>query len=83
MTTLSGNGGARQYWRSTSDRSRLALCRNGKMLKQPAPGGRWRFTILRSEDIAGDPAWRSEPTTVASAGITRTTREARRRNANP
>ncbi|MBO0738445.1 MAG: hypothetical protein J2P48_18035 [Alphaproteobacteria bacterium] len=82
MTTLSGNGGARQLWRNTSNRSRLALCRNGKMLKQPAPGERWRFTILRSEDIAGDPAWRSETTTVASAGITRTTRQARHKLAN-
>ena len=59
-----------------------ALCHNGKMLKQPAPGGRWRFTILRTEEIAGDPAGRRETTTVASAGITRTTRDAWRKLAN-
>jgi hypothetical protein len=41
MATPSGNGGVERYWRSTSDRSRLALCRNGKMLEQPEPGGRW------------------------------------------
>jgi hypothetical protein len=40
MATLSGNGGVEHYWRSTRDRSRLALCRNSKMLKQLEPGGR-------------------------------------------
>ena len=34
MATLSGNDGVERYWHNARDRSRLALCRNGKMLKQ-------------------------------------------------
>src|SRR5215831_17064547 len=45
---------------ATRDRSRLALCHNGTMLKQLEPGGRWRVTALHIEDVARDPAWRSE-----------------------
>src|SRR5215471_14368641 len=67
MATLSGNGGAERFWKSTRDRSRLALCRNGKLLKQREPSGRRRFTVLRLEDVARDPAWRSEMTSTASA----------------
>ncbi|MBO0739543.1 MAG: hypothetical protein J2P48_23885 [Alphaproteobacteria bacterium] len=78
MATLSGNGGAQRYWRNARDHSRLALCRNGQLLRQRQPGGRWWITTLLLDDVSRDPAWRGETTTVASAGITRTTREARR-----
>src|SRR5215469_3736447 len=64
---------------ATARGSRCAA--TGKMLKQPEPGGRWRFTVLRLQDVARDPAWRSETASAASAGVTRTTREARRRSA--
>ena len=39
METLSSNGGVEHYWRSTRDHSRLALCRNGKMLSSRSPAG--------------------------------------------
>ena len=67
MATLSSNGGVERYWRSTRHRSRRALCHNGTMLKQLEPGGRWRVTALHIEDVARDPAWRSETTSTASA----------------
>jgi len=79
-STLSSNGGVERYWRNARDHSRLALCRNGRLLRQRQPGTRWWITTLLLEDVARDPAWRSEATSAASAGVTRTTREARRRD---
>lgn len=75
--TISGNGGAVQYWKAHNG-ARLVLCRNGKRLLQTQRRRRWRVTTLRIEDIALDPAWRSETTIAIAGAITRTNRAARR-----
>lgn len=80
MATISSNGGAERYWRNATTEIRLVLCRNGRFLINR--GGRgWRLA-RETYTVAGitqDAAWRSETGPAASAAVTRTTREARRR----
>jgi len=75
-----GNGEAERYWCNVRSGSHLVLCRNRKILQQPEPRARWRLTTLVIEDVSRDPNRRAETTSVASAGVTRTTRKARRRS---
>lgn len=76
--TITANGGAERYWHNSIDGTRLVLCRNGKLLLQARRSAPWHFTRLRLPDVAAEPAWRTDTRAAASAGVTWTSRRARR-----
>lgn len=76
--TISAHGGAVRYWRA-SDGARLVLCRNGKFLMRPK-GGAWRVADARlTQILLDDDRWQSDTSVRARASVTRTGRDARRR----
>ena len=78
MATISANGGAARYWKHAQTGRRLVLCRNGRILIHR---GRWRFDReITLEMIERDVRWQPDTRPILSAAVTRTTREALRRN---
>lgn len=76
MATIMANGGAERFWKHEPTGTRAVLCRNGKLLIHR---GRWRRPRETTrEEIERDPAWQTDTSTTARAGVTRTTRAARR-----
>lgn len=78
MAAISNNGGAERYWRHEPTGTRACLCRNGRLLIFQ---GRWRFAKTTTlEEIEGDRRWLPDTRPVLSGAVTRTTREALRRD---
>lgn len=78
MAAISANGGVERYWRHAQTGRRLVLCRNGRILIHR---GRWRIERdMTLEAIERDARWQQDTRPVLSAAITRTTREAMRRD---
>ena len=78
MATISANGGAERYWRHEPTGTRACLCRNGRLLIFQ---GRWRFAKSTTlETIERDSRWQPDTRPVISAAVTRTSREALRRD---
>jgi hypothetical protein len=82
MAAISANGGAERYWRHAATGTRLVLCRNGEFLINPGGGSRWvlarePYTL---ESVERDRRWQPDTRPVVRAAVTRTSREALRRD---
>lgn len=79
------HGGAVRYWRHDKSGQRAVLCQDGKVLM--LRGGRWKEPVWHPLAVAFDPVetlqkdteWEEDTRSSMSAAITRTGREARRR----
>jgi hypothetical protein len=75
MATICANGGAREVWRHSVNRSRAIICTNGRLLVNPGGSDGWhRAKSLTIDDLRADPRWERDETRQARAIVTRTTR---------
>jgi hypothetical protein len=74
MATMSANGGAERFWRNVRNGSRMALCRNGRLLINPGGHDGWKRSNMEREDLTEDRGWVPDDSAAAKAAITRTRR---------
>jgi hypothetical protein len=76
MATITANGGAERFWRNSRNGSRVALCRNGRLLINPGGASRWKRTNIALADLTERSGWREDNGSSAKAAVTKTTRGA-------